>query len=230
MKTNKLILLTSFATVVLQGQVGINNNTPDPSSAMDIVSNPAKPGGFLPPRINLQSQNDGATIANPAYGLTVYNTNSSATGLREGLTLNTGTPSVPLWKSLMPDNGVRIEKMVYFGPTVDPTKTVVIGGFEFRYTTPDGNNHLEARLVQQPTGTVTLTGNRLGWVGSIGMTVVSKSWGPNNNDWAIWREVDFMADGASHFFYLTPSNSDQLYKVSSFVRRNSFTSLVIEVY
>lgn len=227
MKKHGLISLSVLISSITYGQVGINTTAPNPSSAIDISHKAGNAKGFLPPRIALVSQTDGATIPNPAAGLIVYNTNSVATGLREGLTVNTGIPSSPLWQSLLPEDGVKIGKMVYFGTTVDPSKVLQIGGFEFRYNIGT-HNFLEARLTQAPVSSVTIQGNRLGWVGITGMILVSQTWG--TSDWSIWKQIDFMSDGASHFFYLNVSGSNQFYKISSFVTRNSFNSLIVEIY
>jgi hypothetical protein len=228
-KINLFILIISIS--FFRGQVGINTNTPDPSAAVEMTYKTGKPGGFLPPRINLQSQTDGITISNPAQSLIVYNTNGSANGLREGLAINIGTPASPVWESLVFDDGVKIGKKVYFGSTIDSSQILQIGGFEFRYNymTGSGYNFLEARLVKVPLLAVTIYGNRLGWVGSApGMTLVSQTWG--SFDWSDWKQIDFMADGASHFFYLKVSVSDKFYKISSFVTRNNFNSLIVEIY
>lgn len=221
-----LIISTSF----FQGQVGINTTTPDPSAAVEMTYKAGKTGGFLPPRISLQSQTDGITIANPAQSLIVYNSNGSASGLREGLAINTGTAISPLWQSLIPNDEVKIGKKVYFGSTIDPSQILQIGGFEFRYNYAAApHNYLEARLIQSPSSAVTIYGNRLGWVtGAPGMTPVSQTWG--SSDWSVWKQIDYMFDGASHFFYLKVSVSDKFYKISSFVTRNNFNSLIVEIY
>lgn len=228
MRNRRLIFLAIFSGIFSYAQIGINIDNPDPSSAIDINHATNKAAGFLPPRIGLQSDTDGITITSPANGLIVYNTNGNASGLREGLTMNVGTSVSPLWRSLVPDNGVRIGKLVYFGPTINTSKALVIGGFEFRYTTDATHNYLQARLLQSPASPVTLSGNRLGWVGGMGVIPILTTW--NSSDWNQWKQLDFMADGASHVFYLNVSNSDRFYKISSFVKRNDFNSLVVEIY
>lgn len=228
----KILLSTTLLSVIagpfLFCQVGINTTTPDPSAVIEIQSAPGKPGGFLPPRVNLQSATDGITIPNPATGLMVYNTNTGTSGLLEGVTLNMGTPGSPIWMSLVPDEGVTIGKSVYFG-TTDPLKTLIIGGFEFRYRIEGTHTILDCRLSQASPSSITLSGNRLGWVGSIpGLTSFNKTWTPT--DWNTWQQIDFMANGASHVFYMRNSVSDRFYKVSSFVSQDQFNSLIVEIY
>lgn len=228
----KILLMTSILSVVtgsfLFGQIGINTMSPDPSAALDIRTVSGTAGGFLPPRINLQSATDGTTIPNPATGLIVYNTNAGTSGLLEGLTLNMGTATSPIWMSLVPDAGVTIGKSVYFG-TTDPAQTLTIGGFEFRYRIEGVYTILDCRLSQAPPSSVALSGNRLGWVGSIpGLTNFNKIW--TSADWDTWQQIDFMSNGASHVFYMRNSVSDRFYKVSSFVSQNQFNSLIVEIY
>jgi hypothetical protein len=228
----KINFVCTFLSVItapfLFGQIGINTTTPDPSAALDISQATGKTGGFLPPRVSLQSSTDAVTIPNPANGLLVYNTNAGTSGLLEGVTLNMGTPASPIWMSLVPDEGVTIGKNVYFGAT-DPGQTLSIGGFEFRYRIEGDWTMLDCRLSKAPPSSVTLSGNRLGWVGTIpGLTVFNKTWIPT--DWATWQQLDFMANGASHVFYMRNSVSDRFYKVSSFVSQNQFNSLIVEIY
>lgn len=222
-------LLNVIVGPFLFGQIGINTSTPDPSAALDIGQATGKTGGFLPPRVSLQSSTDAVTIPNPANGLLVYNTNVTS-GMLEGVTLNMGTNTSPIWMSLIPDEGVTIGKSVYFG-TTDPTKTLTIGGFEFRYRVDTNNGYtlLDCRLSQVPPTSIALSGNRLGWVGNLpGLTVFNKTWTPAN--WDTWQQIDFMDNGASHVFYMRNSVSDRFYKVSSFVSQNQFNSLIVEIY
>ena len=72
------------------GHVGIGTLSPDASSALEIRSGK----GFLPPRVDLQSETDAVTISTPANGLMVYN---KGTNIEAGLYSNTGTPASPYW-------------------------------------------------------------------------------------------------------------------------------------
>lgn len=82
----KLRYFLSFSfliPIVIFSQVrnlGINTSKPDASAILEVSSNesPNNPGtkkkGFLPPRVALSSNIDVTTIATPAVGLMVYNT------------------------------------------------------------------------------------------------------------------------------------------------------------
>lgn len=75
----KNYLLLSFILISfnLLAQVGINTNSPDPSSILDIKSTNK---GVLIPRVTLKGTNDVTTIANPVLGLMVFNTTASDNG------------------------------------------------------------------------------------------------------------------------------------------------------
>ena len=72
MKRLLLTYLFLLFSSVIYSQVGINTNSPDPSSALDIQSTN---GGILIPRLT-QDQRD--AIAYPATGLLIFQTNESA--------------------------------------------------------------------------------------------------------------------------------------------------------
>ena len=74
MKTLYSFLLTGFFYLGLFSQVGINTETPDPSSTLEIYSNNM---GISFPNINLLSKNDTSIINNPKESLMVYNTNNN---------------------------------------------------------------------------------------------------------------------------------------------------------
>lgn len=89
---NKLYKNISFAVLltssVISAQntngpgVGIGNTSPNPSALLDVdvTSRPANAKkGLLLPRVVLQNRTDVTTIPNPAVGLLVFNTTSSAT-------------------------------------------------------------------------------------------------------------------------------------------------------
>ena len=157
----KIFFMLLFSSIIYKAQIGVNTNSPDPSAALDIQGKPDKPAGFLPPRVHLISRTDALTIASPATGLIVYNSNPNAADLREGISLNTGTPAAPLWQSLTPENGVEIGKLVYFGTTINASKTLKKGGFEFKFTIEGAQTYLYARLIQAPNDPITISGNRL---------------------------------------------------------------------
>ena len=76
-----------------QAQIGIVNNNPDKSAALDIKSTNK---GILIPRISLLSLTDVVTVKIPATGLLVYNTNASVTGGAGFYYYDAG------WKKLIP--------------------------------------------------------------------------------------------------------------------------------
>jgi hypothetical protein len=76
MKKTLLLLITIISSTIY-AQVGINTNTPDPSSILDIKSTNK---GILIPRVSLKGTNDVTTIANPVLGLMVFNTTASDNG------------------------------------------------------------------------------------------------------------------------------------------------------
>ena len=71
MKNNHLLLISFFFVCTANAQIGIGTLTPDPSSNLELKSTSQ---GFLPPRMTTEEQ---ALIANPAIGLTIYNTSTS---------------------------------------------------------------------------------------------------------------------------------------------------------
>ncbi len=75
----KKTFLLSFTllSAALFAQVGINTNSPDPSSILDIKSTNK---GVLIPRVTLKGTNDVSTISSPVLGLMVFNTTASDNG------------------------------------------------------------------------------------------------------------------------------------------------------
>ena len=73
-KIRLVLILFGLGQIVANAQIGIMNNNPDKSAAMDIkASNKA----LLIPRVNLKSLSDIVTIPNPTTSLLVYNTNDA---------------------------------------------------------------------------------------------------------------------------------------------------------
>jgi hypothetical protein len=66
-----LTFLLIFCALNSFSQVGINTETPDPSSALDVTSSDK---GVLVPRISLLSTADNTTITSPQTSLLIYNT------------------------------------------------------------------------------------------------------------------------------------------------------------
>lgn len=69
-----VVAFTVLATSNIYAQQGFGTNTPDRSSAVDIVSSKR---GLLIPRINIPNLDQAAPVTNPANALMVYNTGST---------------------------------------------------------------------------------------------------------------------------------------------------------
>jgi hypothetical protein len=76
MMKNIVALLCCISSIALHAQTGIGTTTPNASAKLDVYSTNK---GFLPPRIALLSTTDVVTIASPATGLVIYNTNTAGT-------------------------------------------------------------------------------------------------------------------------------------------------------
>ena len=72
----KLLFVSTFLATALVGtaQVGIGTSNPSSSAQLEVNSSSK---GFLPPRVTLTGTSDVSTIASPATGLLVYNTNTA---------------------------------------------------------------------------------------------------------------------------------------------------------
>ncbi|WP_152558146.1 hypothetical protein [Altibacter lentus] len=82
------LLVILYWTPILTAQVGIGTTAPDPSSALDIT---ATDKGILTPRMTTAQRN---SIANPANGLMIYNTDS------DEFQYNSNNSSTPAWRAL----------------------------------------------------------------------------------------------------------------------------------
>lgn len=100
MKHIFLILLFIFSVDGL-AQTGIGTTSPNPSAKLDVY---ATDKGFLPPRVNLTSATDAATIASPAVGLLVYNMGSA--GLQAGYYYWNGSSWSTIATTVSPDQSV----------------------------------------------------------------------------------------------------------------------------
>ena len=96
-----LLSVVALASASKAQGTGINSSgaSPDNSAMLDVS---ATDKGLLIPRISLIDTTDATTIASPAHSLIVYNTSVSG-GLAEGYYFNSGTPSAPRWKQLLPN-------------------------------------------------------------------------------------------------------------------------------
>lgn len=125
----KLLLYSLFAFAILlspsvMAQQGFGTNTPDKSSAVDIVSTKR---GLLIPRIALTATNAASPVTSPANSLLVYNTATTSTGT------NDVTPGFYFWDT---DHWVRFVD-------ADGEKTVEVEGgdnISVEEDTSDPNN------------------------------------------------------------------------------------------
>ena len=240
MKTTKFLAaflfaaaLTASSSVFAQVKIGNNPGTINSSAVLDVESTNK---GFLPPRVGLQSKNDGVTIANPATGLLVYNTNaSSIDGV--GIYINSGTPASPLWgklEAITDERGGTAVKLSYRG-TTDPSRVITAGNLQFRYRIEGINAFVEGRLVSQPTETIYVKGQRLGWYAIPGNNTVPPGtqaiypfW--TTSDWDQWKIVDYMWTNTSHIYYLDVTGDSKFYRVNASIRFNEFNSILVETF
>jgi hypothetical protein len=109
-----IALLLYASTAMAQGGVGINQPVPDPSAALDIVS---ETQGVLLPRLTTSAIQ---IISLPANGLLVYNIDDNS------IYINRGTPTTPEWNNVGED--MKVGFLVYMDGAMlidGQTQTVV---------------------------------------------------------------------------------------------------------
>ena len=123
-----IFLAFSFPTPLL-AQVGINTETIDPSSALDIFS---EDKGLLMPRLTTVQRD---AITTPASGLMIYNST-----LNDGQ-INTGTPSAPVWEGIKSQASSSVVHSVTMGNdvTTDSLLYTVVPGMTI---TPPAGTYL----------------------------------------------------------------------------------------
>ncbi|MDI9858986.1 hypothetical protein [Flectobacillus roseus] len=123
------VAVTISFSVTAQVKVGDNPGVINSSAILEIESTNR---GFLPPRVNLLSETDATTIVNPAKGLLVYN---SGTALKEGMYVNNGTSSAPIWSAVnfssSSDGKLSFKQRLV---QADPNVTINVGDYSFRYS------------------------------------------------------------------------------------------------
>ena len=215
------------------GNVGIGTTSPDSSAALEIKRTNK---GFLPPRVTLTSRTDGTTITSPSTALLVYHIGSST--MESGIYYNAGTATSPNWHRAQIESdteGGKFYKMIYRGPTVNTSKILNAGLFQFRLVTGVVTGWqlqiLEARLISQPATSVTLQGPRIGWQpppAPSTQIAAGATW--TTTDYNTWKTVDYQASGASHLIYLDCSVTEDFYRISFYTRLNDYTSFLVEVF
>ncbi len=87
-------------TILKNGNIGINNNTPNSSSILDINSSSK---GIRLPNVALTSTTDASTITTPVTSLLIYNTaiaGVSPNNVTPGFYYNSNTSASPIWTRL----------------------------------------------------------------------------------------------------------------------------------
>jgi hypothetical protein len=231
---NKLIIfLTAFLSSLIFGQVGVNNNTPDSSSILDITANPITNNkGVLLPKVHLTSITDNTTILSPAKGLIIFNTNGL---IGEGIYVNEGTSSSPLWQGMKTMQSEVLSRfistMIYTGATTNPVKILNSDTFQWRLISNGAFYELQARLKAIPGQNVVTTSTYLlGWNDTATAVVLLPSfvWTPAN--WNIWQNMYSYASGEQGLFYFGIQNTDKLFRVNVFTVTDSYNSLLIEQF
>ena len=123
MKLLKLLTILVFTVSTGFAQVGINTETPDASSVLDLTSTEA---GFLLPRMTETQRN---AITNAATGLIIYNTDTNS------IEINTGTPGSEVWSSINATNNEDPKSLTMYyrgsgniGTTDDTFFNLPVGG------------------------------------------------------------------------------------------------------
>ncbi|WP_312392715.1 hypothetical protein [Chryseobacterium sp.] len=115
------LLITAFGMV--NGQVGINTASPDPSAILDL-SQSSKAGGLKLPTVALQSTTDIITIPNPATGLMVFNTATAGAGLGTVTAGSIYKFNGTIWKKLSTKDETltgNVPKVIAFGKKTTET-------------------------------------------------------------------------------------------------------------
>lgn len=105
------ILLLLVSVTVIQAQIGINTDSPDPSTVLDIVSLNIDSKGLLLPRITTVQK---TAITSPAHSLLVYDTDKKC------ISQNLGTPTVPKWTCL-----TLFNRKFFYMPSINITTTTL---------------------------------------------------------------------------------------------------------
>lgn len=117
------LFISMIILTVIKAQVGINTNTPNPSSMLDVSSTNK---GVLFPQYELVSLTDSSSpINNPIKGAIIYNTGTGASVYPKGYFYWTGTA----WERMLVNNEIdQILRVQVFGgtsgqPVIIPTGT-----------------------------------------------------------------------------------------------------------
>ena len=184
------LFFLSHLTLVCYSQVGIGTSTPNSSAILELNSGNK---GFLLSRVSLTSVNDASTIVSPASGLIVYNTNTT---LGEGIYVNMGTPSAPVWSSVSinnPNTGAKIGKVVYSAANGDNAKVVSVNNFSVRVGGSPGWNQIQMKMNANPGTNKTIYVNNVeGWDNN----GYQHSYNPATYTTANWSTFQTIGNGA----------------------------------
>ena len=145
----RLLIFISFLflnSYLLNAQVGIDTDDPDPSAVLHVES---ADKGVLLPRVGLSGPSDVSTIVSPATGLVVFNTDA-VVGLDAGFCYFDGS----VWVNIKDDNstitdwklsGNNISSADFLGSTNSEAlefrvNNIAVGRFELNNSIAFGNN------------------------------------------------------------------------------------------
>lgn len=146
---SRLLIFISFLflnSYLLNAQVGIDTDDPDPSAVLHVESDDK---GILLPRVALSDPSDVSTIVSPATGLVVFNTDA-VTGLDSGFCYFDGS----VWVNIKDDNstvtnwklsGNNISSADFLGSTNSEAlefrvNNIAVGRYELNNSIAFGNN------------------------------------------------------------------------------------------
>lgn len=152
------VVFTIFGIFILHAQVGIGTTSIDSSAILEVKSSSK---GILIPKVALAGLLDSTTIASPATGLLVYNTNTSGTAPNNvfpGYYYYDGAKWVAI--SLGAGTKVNIQTAAYT-LSINDTKGVLIinSAIAVNVTVPTGlPSGFFCQIIQKGTGQVTVVG------------------------------------------------------------------------
>ncbi|MBL7702716.1 MAG: tail fiber domain-containing protein [Ferruginibacter sp.] len=163
MKTLLLICATFFSAICLAQNVGIGTNTPHASAMLEVS---ASNRGVLLTRVNLLSPTDVTTVASPATGLIVINTNGNTAQMPDSTGFYMWTGS--MWaKFLLKETGSATTGWTTKGNAGINATTNFLGTTDNRPLVFRINNGLAGKI--DTTGSIslgrgTLKNNPPGWI------------------------------------------------------------------
>jgi hypothetical protein len=201
-------------------QIGIGTTTPDSSAQLEVKSSNK---GFLPPRVALTATNSAGPISGPATGLLVYNTATAGTSPNNvvpGYYFNSGTPNLPNWtaiQTISQNTGTEVGKVVYnksASNAGDINQSVTVG--QLTYTIDANSNKL--RLSSNPGQNVIVSVYQTEFWGSSSYQGAGYTSTFTASNWSTYQTVGGMASNEINTMYITCSNEDKAYKITSWIQ------------